>query len=172
MRVGAVVAGGERVVLSVVICDVRDARVGSMGADGVGVVVERPRLPSTAVRRSEMVAREVRVDGWGWGEGSGGAGSRRADCEVFSSFEASVFDPAASFERWAPRNVEAKPFSIWLSASTPSSTPWSSSSFAPSPFSFSFSLLCNSDLTSSASLFNLASFLPRLSSSLSLSSPS
>lgn len=99
MRVGAVVAGGARVVLSVVICDVRDARVGRMGAEEVGVVVERPRLPSTAVRRSEMVAREVRVDGCGWDEGSGGAGSRRADCEFFSSSEASVFDPAASFER-------------------------------------------------------------------------
>lgn len=66
-----VVEGGDRVVLRVVICDASDARVGRIGADGMGVVVERPRLVSRAVRRSDSVAREVRVNGWG--DDSGGA---------------------------------------------------------------------------------------------------
>ena len=67
-----VVEGKVRVVLRVVICEVRDARVERIGAEEVGVVVERPRLVSRAVRRSERVAREARVDRWG--EGSSGAG--------------------------------------------------------------------------------------------------
>ena len=69
--VGLLVEGGARVMLRVVICAVRDAKVGRIGVDDVGVIVERPRLVSRVVRRSESVAREVRVDGWA--EDSGGA---------------------------------------------------------------------------------------------------
>jgi hypothetical protein len=65
-----VVGRGERVVVKVVICEDSDVRVGRIGVDDVGEVVERPRLFSRAVRRSERVARDVRVDG----EGSDGAG--------------------------------------------------------------------------------------------------
>ncbi len=70
---GLVLEGGERMLLSVVICDVRDARVGRIGADEVGVVVERPRLDSRAVRRSDSVASDDRVDGCA--DGSDGDGS-------------------------------------------------------------------------------------------------
>ena len=84
--------------------------------------------------------------------------------------EASFFDRAASADMLPPRDDGLSPSSIWLSASTPFSNPSSSSSFSPP--AFFCSLLCNSSLTSSASLLNLASFLPRLSSSLSLKSPS
>lgn len=86
------------------------------------------------------------------------------------SSEASFFDRVASADIWPARDGAISPFSIRLSAPTPSSNPSSSSSLSPSPFSCS--LLCSSSLTSSASLLNLASFLPRLSSSLSLRYPS
>lgn len=53
---------GDKVVLKVVICEERDARVGRIGVDDVDPVMERPRLISRAVRRSDRVAREVRVE--------------------------------------------------------------------------------------------------------------
>lgn len=58
-----VIGAVDRVVLRVAICDARDASVGRIGVAAEGVVVERPRLTSTAVRRSDRAAIELRVDG-------------------------------------------------------------------------------------------------------------
>lgn len=58
---------GERVLVRLVICEVRDARVGRIGVEEIGAVVdgERPRLVSMAVSRSEIIASELTVDSCG-----------------------------------------------------------------------------------------------------------
>lgn len=54
--------GGERVVVKVFSWEVNDFKTGRIGVDDVGVVVDRPRLVSRAVRRSERPTRDVNVD--------------------------------------------------------------------------------------------------------------
>ena len=101
-----VVDGGERVVVRVVICDVRDARVGRIGMEDMGVVVagERPKLVSRAVRRSEIIARELMVEVGGETPfGSDGAVRRDVDCKGFIlRLDDSLVDRAASADIFSP----------------------------------------------------------------------